>query len=173
MGKGRTTTGMILACLIKDVLHGVPDKKYPQESKVNAKDFSDEDEFLEEKARRGQFEVFEDIFSYIPQAKEAKAHLDHVIDLCGIPPKGTGLQNLRECIIWTKQKYDFEPKIKKGFWKQMSVNFIERYCYLVCFATYLREQAPKGFEKTFVLWMDIRAEIREIIFRGMKNFEWK
>ena len=113
---------------------------------------------------------------------------------------GTGLQNLRECIIWTKQKYDFEPKIKKPFWKQMSVNFIERYCYLVCFTTYLKEEAPKGtidialqftanwvacsiftkkvsffpgFEKTFVLWMDIRAEIREVIYQGMKNFEWK
>ena len=25
---------------------------------------------------------------YIPAAREAKAHLDHVIDLCGTPPKG-------------------------------------------------------------------------------------
>ena len=32
---------------------------------------------------------------------------------------------------------------------------------------------PLGFEKTFTLWMDIRAELREIIFQGMKNFEWK
>ena len=30
-----------------------------------------------------------------------------------------------------------------------------------------------GFEKTFTLWMDIRAELREIIYQGMKNFEWK
>ena len=106
---------------------------------------------------------------------------------------GTGLQNLRECIGWTKQKFDFEPKIKKPFWKRMSVNFIERYCYLICFATFLKEEAPKGsnpkvanfptqfspalkftgFEKTFMLWMDIRAELREIIYQGMKNFEWK
>ena len=57
---------------------------------------------------------------------------------------GTGLQNLRECIVWTKQKFDFEPKVKKPFWKRMSVNFIERYCYLICFATYLKEEAPKG-----------------------------
>ncbi len=39
---------------------------------------------------------------------------------------GTGLQNLRECIIWTKQKFDFEPKMKRPFWKRMSINFIER-----------------------------------------------
>ena len=59
-------------------------------------------------------------------------------------PTGTGLQNLRECIVWTKQKFDFEPKKKKPFWQRMSVNFIERYCYLICFATYLKEEAPKG-----------------------------
>ena len=28
------------------------------------------------------------IFEYIPEAKEGKAHLDHVIDLCGEPPRG-------------------------------------------------------------------------------------
>ncbi len=37
MGKGRTTTGMILACLAKDVLHGDPGKKYPEAQKVNEK----------------------------------------------------------------------------------------------------------------------------------------
>merc|ERR1719334_557590 len=61
------------------------------------------------------------------------------------PPEGrTGLQNLRECIQWTEEKFNFEPKLKKPFWKQMSMNFIERYCYLIVFATYLKERAPRG-----------------------------
>merc|ERR1712150_375879 len=132
----------------------------------------DEDEVAEEKARRGQFSVIFKIFQYLPEAKEAKAHLDYVIDLCGEPPRGTGLQNLRECILWTQTKHDFEPKIKKPFWKQMSVNFIERYCYLIVFATYLKERAPKGFDISSVLWLDIRAEIREIIANGARNFNF-
>ncbi len=57
---------------------------------------------------------------------------------------GTGLQNLRECIIWTREKFEFEPKGKKPFWKRMAVNFIERYAFLICFTTYLKEEAPKG-----------------------------
>jgi hypothetical protein len=37
-----------------------------------------------------------------------------VIDLCGEPVTGgTGLQNLRECIQWAEQKFNFEPKLKK------------------------------------------------------------
>jgi hypothetical protein len=39
---------------------------------------------------------------------------DHVIDLCGEPVTGgTGLQNLRVCIQWAEQKFNFEPRLKK------------------------------------------------------------
>ena len=109
--------------------------------------------------RFGNYEIMEKLYQYIPEAVEGKAHVDHIIDLCGTPKEGgTGLQNLRECIVWTEEKFNFEPKLKKvseklkdlkfnfyfqPFWKQMSKNFIERYCYLIVFATYLRERAPR------------------------------
>ena len=48
MGKGRTTTGMILACLLKDILHGDVSKIYFKDDAVNAKDFPDADDFAEE-----------------------------------------------------------------------------------------------------------------------------
>lgn len=49
MGKGRTTTGMILACLVKDILFGDSSKIYYKDSDlVNPKDYSDEDEVAEE-----------------------------------------------------------------------------------------------------------------------------
>ena len=44
--------------------------------------------FVPQTAKRGQFEMFEGIYKYIPEAREAKAHIDHIIDLCGEPPKG-------------------------------------------------------------------------------------
>ena len=58
--------------------------------------------------------------------------------------QGTGLQNLRECILWTQTKHDFEPKKKRPFWKQMSKNFIERYCYLIVFTTYVKAFHSRG-----------------------------
>ena len=124
----------------------------------------DEEEFLEEQHKFGNYEVMEKLYKYLPEAREGKAHVDHIINLCGTPKEGgTGLQNLRECIVWTEEKFNFEPKLKKvnilqnvnchskqskinifqPFWKQMSKNFIERYCYLIVFATYLRERAPR------------------------------
>ena len=47
-----------------------------------------------QRARRGQFSVVFKIFEYLPEAKEAKAHLDYVIDLCGEPPKGEIIYNI-------------------------------------------------------------------------------
>ena len=51
MGKGRTTTGMILACLLKDMLFGDPNIKYYKDDKVTTEEFPDEDEYLEEVCR--------------------------------------------------------------------------------------------------------------------------
>ena len=91
MGKGRTTTGMILACLLKDILFGDTEKKYYQNDTVTTEDFPDEDEYLDERAKRGQYQVIDNISKYIPGVAEAKAHIDHIIDLCGEPPAGMGL----------------------------------------------------------------------------------
>jgi len=172
MGKGRTTTGMILACLLKDILFGDRDKKYFKNDKVTTEEFPDEDEYLEERAKRGQYQILDNVSKYIPGVDEAKAHIDHIIDLCGVPPAGTGLQNLRECILWTQTKHDFEPKKKRPFWKQMSKNFIERYVYLVVFTTYVKAFSHRDFDKSFTHWMDERAELREVINNGVKNFNW-
>jgi len=172
MGKGRTTTGMIVACLIKDLVQSGEVKDFPL-LKADKNELPDEEEFLEEEHKFGNYEVMEKLYKYIPEARQGKAHVDHIIDLCGTPKEGgTGLQNLRECIVWTEEKFNFEPKLKKPFWKQMSKNFIERYCYLIMFATYLRERAPRDLDISFTLWMDIRAEIREIIVHGARDFNF-
>ena len=41
-----------------------------------------------QRAKRGQFSVVFNLFKLIPEAQEAKAHVDHIIDLCGVPPIG-------------------------------------------------------------------------------------
>jgi Holliday junction resolvasome RuvABC ATP-dependent DNA helicase subunit len=63
-------------------------KKYPGDVKVKQSNFDEEEEYHDELARLGQFAVLENLYKYIPDARDAKAHLDHVIDLCGTPPQG-------------------------------------------------------------------------------------
>merc|ERR1712156_850403 len=69
-------------------------------------------------------------------------------------PKGTGIQNLRECIIETKWKYDVATEDKQVAWKALILNFMERYFYLICFATYALEYGPSGYQKAFTTWME-------------------
>ena len=80
---------------------------------------------------------------------------------------GTGIQNLRECIIETKWKYDVASEDKQVAWKALILNFMERYFYLICFATYALEHGPIGYQKSFVSWMDDHKELRTMI--GMSH----
>lgn len=40
-------------------------------------------------------------------------------------------------------RYDASTEDKQFVWKTMIVNFIERYFYIICFATYAREHVRK------------------------------
>ena len=69
MGKGRTTTGMIVACLLKDILFGDRGKIYYKNDKVTTEEFPDEDEYLEERQNRGQYNIIDNISKYIQGMK--------------------------------------------------------------------------------------------------------
>merc|ERR1719430_1030468 len=108
MGKGRTTTGMIVATLMADIAQGKNATSQFPELKADKNEFPDDEEFMEEEHRLGNYEVMEQIYKYIPEARRGKAHLDHVIDMCGTPKEGgTGLQNLRDCIQWGEDEEAF------------------------------------------------------------------
>merc|ERR1719413_133021 len=127
----------------------------------------DEDPFI-----KGEFDVIKELLEKLPGAKEGKSKVDRVIDICGPPPKGTGLQNLRECVIETKWKYDVATEDKQVAWKHLILSFMERYFYLICFATYAMEYGPGGYQKSFVSWMDDHKELREMIEEGKDKLEW-
>merc|ERR1712183_901236 len=165
MGRGRTTLGMIVACLVKEVqitseLRKMEDIDLVSKSTVDdllhqkfegvlPKCQDDDDPFI-----KGEFDVIKELLEKVPATLEGKRKIDHIIDMCGPVPKGTGLQNLRECIIETKWKYDVATEDKQVAWKALILNFMERYFYLICFATYALEHGPGGYQKAFTTWMD-------------------
>lgn len=183
-GLGRTTLGMIIACQVKEIQicselrkmaeMGIGISKETAEDLIQqkfefplAKSSDDDDKLL-----RGEFDVIKALLAKLPGAPEAKLKIDRIIDICGAKPKGSGLQNLRECIIQTKWKYDVAPEDKQVAWREMILNFMERYFYLICFATYAREHGPTGFQKSFVSWMDDHSDLRTMIANGRDKIEW-
>jgi hypothetical protein len=183
MGRGRTTVGMIMACLIKEIQitselrkmeeidlvqkTTVDDLIHQKFESVLPKCQDDDDPFI-----KGEFDVIKELLEKVPATVEGKKKIDRVIDICGPAPKGTGLQNLRECIIETKWKYDVATEDKQVAWKTLILNFMERYFYLICFATYALEHGKGGYQKAFTTWMDEHKELRGMIEEGRDKLEW-
>ena len=127
----------------------------------------DEDPFI-----KGEFDVIKELLEKFPAAVEGKKKIDRVIDVCGPTPKGTGIQNLRECIIETKWKYDVASEDKQVGWKVIILDFMERYFYLICFATYALQEGPGDYERSFSSWMDEHKDLRIMIGKiYFKNFD--
>ena len=118
----------------------------------------------------GDFEVIKQLLATVPDAVRAKEKMDKIIDKCGNPPRGVGIQNLRTCIaevkpflikeagggrnyilspFQTKWKFDVSPEERQGAFKVMIINFIERYFYLLCFCMYCLEFGSDGYEVYF------------------------
>ena len=127
----------------------------------------DDDPFI-----KGEFDVIKELLEKHPKFAEGKKKIDRVIDICGPIPKGTGLQNLRWCIIETKWKYDVATEDKQVAWKHLILSFMERYFYLICFATYALEHGPGGYQKSFQAYMDEHKELRTMIEEGKDKLEW-
>ena len=68
-----------------------------------------------QRAKRGQFQVVDQINNYLsylqPGVDEAKAHLDHIIDLCGEAPKGKIVNELILYLWKVFHKIDFFAKV--------------------------------------------------------------
>merc|ERR1719481_2149554 len=182
LGKGRSSLGMVVASIVKAVQMitklnkmveaGMAERAWADniikckfEEPIPSED--NKDPF-----KRGEFDVIKELLEKHPEMVPAKMLADKMIDLCGVPPEGTGLQNLCKSVIEMKYKYDGSTEDKQVVWKDMIINFLERYFYIICFSCYVKEQEPQGFIKTFVSWLDERSDLRDMIQQGKDKLEW-
>merc|ERR1712213_21050 len=186
-GISRTTTAMVIASLVKEFqlaselnhMKGiVPDdilealkKKKPGLPGIDIEAAAEKNTMM-----AGEFEVIMELLAAYgegDQAKIAKAQVDKLIDLAAPPPKGTGVQNIRECIIESKMTLDVSADEWQLYLKNKTMNNIERYFYLIVFAMYVREAGPKEFPQTFKEWMDQHSSLRDMIAEGRGKLEWE
>merc|ERR1712203_1014262 len=186
-GINRTTTGMVIASLIKEFqlaselnhMKGiVPDDilEALKKKKLGLPGIDIEAPVEKNAMMAGEFEVIMELlaaYGEADQAKIAKAQVDKLIDLAAPPPKGTGVQNIRECIIESKMTFDVSADEWQLYLKNKIMNNIERYFYLIVFAMYVREAGPKEFPQTFKEWMDQHSSLRDMIAEGRGKLEWE
>merc|ERR1712066_199341 len=182
LGSGRSTLGMVIASIVKAVQMmtkldkmveaGMAERSWA-DNIVKTK-FMDPlpSEDNKDAFMRGEFEVIKQLLEKVPETKAGKVLADKMIDICGTPPEGAGMQNLRKAIIQMKYKYDASTEDKQIVWKTMIINYIERYFYIICFATYVKEHEAGGFKKSFVQWLDDHSDLKSMIAEGKDKLEW-
>ncbi|PSC67685.1 paladin isoform X1 [Micractinium conductrix] len=188
MGRGRTTTGMVIASLLAlrraaggpasvppgggalalppEPHPGLPpwfvvSERYPSPSKGGALSILEETEL-----KAGKFGVIRSLLRALDGGSAAKAALDAVVDAC------SAMQNLREAIASYRGRMFYEANdARRQSLLQVCLEYLERYFTLICFASYISgAHFPPGSPNslTFGEWLGGRPELRSILERLLR-----
>ncbi|KAJ6507779.1 inositol hexakisphosphate-domain-containing protein [Mycena vitilis] len=163
MGRGRTTTGMVAACLIATSMSWRGEKpKYDQEDLEATYDSMDGPS-EEEAYLQGEYKTILQLVGVLSYGKLAKRLADGAIDLM------QDVQNLRKAIYDYKLKVDASEKgtPKEQKLRNVTVNYLYRYGSLIAFANYLIGLQDKRDESqpTFTDWLKEHREITKLLGR--------
>lgn len=158
MGRGRTTTGMVTACLMAMVMNNehILDRRgsmtLESPTSVRTKSFlgsvyDNEEESMEDSYYNGEFKIILQLISMLTYGKLAKRLTDKAINMCD------HMQNLRKAIFDYKMRMnaieDQHSKQYKAI-KEVALNYLIRYFYLIVFANYLLEELAIVKQKQLV-----------------------
>jgi len=133
MGRGRTTTGMVLACLWCYIV-GQAELSTTVQDNLALSDIINTSEL---RYRRGEFKVILRLVRVLKGGGKLKNLLDMIIDQCAI------FQNLREAITEHQRLSEAAQLAANTEVAKFNFNrahsYLERYFYLLAFAGYLSE----------------------------------
>ncbi|XP_031251036.1 paladin isoform X1 [Pistacia vera] len=172
MGRGRTTTGMVIATLV--YLNRIGASGIPRTNSIGRvfDSGSNIPEHLpnsEEAVRRGEYVVIRSLIRVLEGGVEGKRQVDKVIDKCA------SMQNLREAIATYRNSILHQPdEMKREASLSFFVEYLERYYFLICFAVYIHSEraalrSSSFGHSSFVDWMKARPELYSIIRRLLRR----
>ncbi|KAL3652986.1 hypothetical protein CASFOL_002667 [Castilleja foliolosa] len=172
MGRGRTTTGMVIATLI--YIHRIGASGIPRTDSMGkisgcsssiTSDLPDSEEAI----RRGEYSVIRSLIRVLEGGVEGKRQVDKVIDKCA------SMQNLREAIgRYRSSILGQADEMKREASLSFFVEYLERYYFLICFAVYLHTEREALFpispgQCSFTEWMRARPELYSILRRLLRR----
>ncbi|XP_047925552.2 paladin isoform X2 [Anser cygnoides] len=141
-GRGRTTTAMVIAVLALWHCAGVPE--------------ASEDEIVsvpDAKYTKGEFEVVMKVVQLLPDGHRMKKEVDMALDT--VSETMTPMHyHLREIIICTyRQGRSGKDEQERRLLQLRSLQYLERYIYLILFNAYLHLEKKDSWQRPFSLWM--------------------
>ncbi|GJJ08366.1 hypothetical protein Clacol_002580 [Clathrus columnatus] len=164
MGRGRTTTGMVAACLISTILaqEVSPSLLSRQLQSENTDSLMSSELSVEELYTQGEYKVILQLVGVLSFGKAAKRITDLAVD------RMQDVQNLRKTIYDYKLKADacVPGTTKHTKLQQIALNYLYRYATLIVFANYLVEIHDVKVEIAFPTWLNEHREITQLLSRG-------
>uniref|UniRef100_M4FCR7 FBD domain-containing protein n=1 Tax=Brassica campestris TaxID=3711 RepID=M4FCR7_BRACM len=159
IGRGRTTTGTVIACLVKLRMNYGRPIKVLTDSIVYGDSLSGEEE-------HGRAFGMDDILllrkftTLFDNGVESREALDAVIDRC------SAVQNIREAVLHYRKVFNqqhVEPRLRNAALKR-SAEYLERYFWLITFAAYI---GSKNLDVAFVKggyknWLHEKPEVQAL-----------
>ncbi|XP_027521462.1 paladin [Corapipo altera] len=141
-GRGRTTTAMVIAVLTLWHFNGIPEMS--EEEIVSVPDA---------KYTKGEFEVVMKVVQLLPDGHRMKKEVDMALDT--VSETMTPMHyHLREIIICTYRQGKSGKDEKETRALQLrSLQYLERYIYLILFNAYLHLEKKDSWQRPFSLWM--------------------
>ncbi|NXD14668.1 PALD protein, partial [Nothocercus nigrocapillus] len=141
-GRGRTTTAMVIAVLALWHFNGIPEMS--------------EDEIVsvpDAKYTKGEFEVVMEVVQLLPDGHRMKKEVDMALDT--VSETMTPMHyHLREIIICTyRQGKAAKEERERQILKLRSLQYLERYIYLILFNAYLHLEKKDSWQRPFSAWM--------------------
>ncbi|KAA3471475.1 paladin-like [Gossypium australe] len=172
MGRGRTTTGMVIATLA--YLNRIGASGIPRNDSIGrvsdyASNVTDNLPNSEDAIRRGEYAVIRSLIRVLEGGVEGKRQVDKVIDKC------SSMQNLREAIATYRNSILRQPdEMKREAALSFFVEYLERYYFLICFAVYIHSEraalrSSSSGNTSFADWMKARPELYSIIRRLLRR----
>jgi len=166
MGRGRTTSGMVVASLVATALNLDPAWKQSDDSEADVDPYDMIEGYSEETAYlQGEYRTILQLVGVLSHGKLAKRLTDRAID------RMQDVQNLRKAIYDYKLKAEASDRSSSKYKSLMSIgiNYLYRYGTLIAFANYLAEVGESKSCATFPAWLEEHREITKLLAR--KNFD--
>eukprot|EP01029_Cantina_marsupialis_P007753 TRINITY_DN1879_c1_g3_i2.p1 TRINITY_DN1879_c1_g3~~TRINITY_DN1879_c1_g3_i2.p1 ORF type:complete len:1139 (-),score=419.55 TRINITY_DN1879_c1_g3_i2:173-3589(-) len=177
MGRGRTTTGMVVACMTRLWKMNKFDAIYQEHIDMqNAGPAMFEDQLV--RLKRGNYKVILSLMRVLHEGAKVKIVMDSVIDTCSI------MQNLREAIFDYKCRSEIVPNLKREggdlsptpassrpdqtkqrkMAHERGIHYLRRYFMLLVCCGYLMESMHgSDNHRSFAEWVDKRTEFGSIL----------
>eukprot|EP00803_Ostreobium_quekettii_P003854 evm.model.scf_787.5 EVM.evm.TU.scf_787.5 scf_787:45503-61553(+) len=166
MGRGRTTTGMIIASLLhlrkREVFpnSALEETCGPDWFKLSASPTYKGDG--DTRLKHGMYGTVRSLIRVLELGQEGKQVVDKVINAC------SAMQNLREAILVYRNRMTEENnERRRNDLLGVCLEYLERYCVLIIFTSYLAN--PHFLTTRFTQFMAERPELKSVLQRMLRR----